>query len=214
MSNRTLPRHYTVTPTTEYLPTEAKYIGRPNQPLLYQISWRADPSKPWMKLKKSAHRPQVWLTAAGRDRYLQKLQKAVALEQGKTRPRISVTSIDIIEVHTWNECVETTYGRPYNLWAQMDIRNTELLPLIVPADPDYFERDSIPEMINGDEAGVSLKAWLERSPTAPVGANNEPWGIEIFWHRNFYPSVFEIANDLHKKGILPRGNYYILFGAI
>lgn len=86
MKNRTIGRHYTVTPTTEYRPAEAKYIGRANQPTLFLIKWRADPSKPWMKLNKSAHRPQLWTTEAGRDRYLQKLQKAVAsLAEQKTK---------------------------------------------------------------------------------------------------------------------------------
>ncbi len=67
--------------------------------------------------------------------------------------------------------------------------------------------DAIPEIVNGEERGVKLAAWLARDPKQPLANGDidraEQWVIELWWHRNFYPDLQVLANDLHAKGLLP-----------
>ena len=61
--------------------------------------------------------------------------------------------------------------------------------------------------------GVSFAAWLARDPKQELDSEYD-WdrknGRDLFWHRNFYPSVDIDANDLHAKGLLPAGEYQIV----
>ena len=62
--------------------------------------------------------------------------------------------------------------------------------------------------------GVSFKAWLERDPKQKINSDDARrqacgFGLNLFWKRNFYPSIDMIANDLHSKGLLPAGEYCI-----
>ena len=57
--------------------------------------------------------------------------------------------------------------------------------------------------------GVSFKAWLARDPKEWNGDPNKKNCLELFWERNFYPSLESVANDLYEKGLLPAGNYAI-----
>ena len=88
--------------------------------------------------------------------------------------------------------------------------------------------DSISEIINGDEMGVKFNVWLARDPKAPLNPTdeelkscsyyfngdkekwkNDPSHIELFWQRNFYPSIYMVANDLYEKGLIEKGDYTI-----
>lgn len=57
--------------------------------------------------------------------------------------------------------------------------------------------------------GVSLKAWMERDPQQPIKNQNNAYDLELFWERNFYPTIESIANDLYEKGLLESGTYII-----
>lgn len=63
--------------------------------------------------------------------------------------------------------------------------------------------------VNGDEMGVSFKAWLERNPSQELPDDKNSWSLELFWGRNFYPDVQMVANDLHAKGLIEAGDYVI-----
>ena len=110
-----------------------------------------------------------------------------------------VTMIDLGE---WDDLVVQTYGKPYAFQQQDGCKDRGVEEFSVPCKyPDDFEADKIPFKINGSVMGVSFKAWLEAKPTK--------YSEDIFWERNFYPSVGMIANDLHSKGLLPSGDYVI-----
>lgn len=86
--------------------------------------------------------------------------------------------------------------------------------LTVPSEAEDFENDTIPEIVNGPEEGVSFKAWLARDPKQKLesekkGVRKDKWAIDLWWERNFYPDIQMVANDLHQKGLLDAGEYTI-----
>lgn len=124
---------------------------------------------------------------------------------------IKIKQVQMIEVGDWDRLVQETYGRPYSFQQQDGCQPRGIIPLTVPAESDDEEwPDSIPEKINGDEMGVNFKAWLARDPKQPLAdGRTDQWRIYLFWERNFYPPLQDVANDLHAKGLLQAGEYNI-----
>lgn len=116
----------------------------------------------------------------------------------------------VIDVSEWDDLVQETYNRPYNFQQQDGCKERQRVHITIP-DAEYdFENDTVPEVVNGEEMGVSFKAWLERDPKQPLSSGRaDSFGLELFWERNFYPDVQMIANDLHNKGLIEAGDYVI-----
>lgn len=121
--------------------------------------------------------------------------------------------VTMVEVSEWNKHVKEAYKRPYHFQQQDGCKSRGVFTLSVPEDADDYENDTVPEVVNGNEMGVSFKAWLDRNPTKALTHKDEyedsPSSIELWWERNFYPDVQMIANDLHEKGLLEAGQYTI-----
>lgn len=122
----------------------------------------------------------------------------------------------VIEESDWNEMVRSEYGRAYDFQQQCGCQERGTFPLTVPDDADDFENDTVPEVINGVEMGVSFKAWLARDPKQPLDGNGnekekreKQHQIDLWWARNFYPAIQMIANDLYNRGKLDAGDYLI-----
>ncbi len=118
----------------------------------------------------------------------------------------------VIDVSEWDKLVVATYGRPYSFQQQDGCKDRGSFRFDVPSQyTSDFERDSIPEIVNGPEQGVSFAAWLARDPKAPLASEDEQedYCLRLFWHRNFYPEFQMVANDLHAKGLLQAGRYTI-----
>jgi hypothetical protein len=114
-----------------------------------------------------------------------------------------------VDLQDWNDLVQKTYGRPYNLQQQDGCMSRGAESITVPSEEAYdFENDSIPEKVNGKEMGVSFKAWLERNPDQVVMEGGYD-GTRLFWLRNFYPNLDVLANDLYKRGLIEAGDYVI-----
>lgn len=119
----------------------------------------------------------------------------------------------MIECDDWDELVSSTYNRPYCLQQQEGCRDRGTLQIEVPNDWEdgFKDVDSIEEVVNGEEMGVSFDAWLSRDPKQK--SKDEEWEddfeITMFWERNFYPDLGFLANDLYKRGELPAGKYLI-----
>lgn len=123
---------------------------------------------------------------------------------------IKTRTEQVISVQDWDNLVTETYGRPYSFQQQDGCKERQRVYLAVPDDPCDFENDTIPEVVNGNEMGVSFAAWLARDPNQPIPGSDEfGWRLGLWWDRNFYPDVQMIANDLHEKGLLPAGEYTI-----
>lgn len=121
-----------------------------------------------------------------------------------------------ISVREWDELVKKTYGKPYSFQQQDGCKDRGTEYVNVPSDDDDYDNDTLPEIVNHNKMGVSFKAWLERDPTKPLDGGGKPekadtdqWSINLWWERNFYPAVGIIANDLHKRGLLEAGEFYI-----
>jgi len=122
--------------------------------------------------------------------------------------------VNIIDVQEWDEIVEKEYGKPYKFQQQDGCKSRGIEYFTIPLENakgyDY-ENDTI--CIADDDMGVSFKDWLER-PVEQEFEGTDEWdrserGIELLWHRNFYPSLEVVANDLYNKGVLAAGDYAI-----
>ena len=123
---------------------------------------------------------------------------------------LKVNNIKQIDVQDWDELVQETYNRPYNFQQQDDCKGRQIVYITVPVkNPEDYENNTIPEIVNHPEMGVSFKAWLERDPKQPISERSEDWALEMWWERNFYPTIDMIINDLYEKGLVEAGNYQI-----
>lgn len=126
---------------------------------------------------------------------------------------MKIKTIKVIDVSEWDKLVQDTYGKPYNFQQQNGCQDRGLFHLKVPSKEicDY-ENDTVPEVVNHEEKGVSFAAWLARNPKQGLDTTDE-WdkhhGLDLWWRRNFYPDVQMIANDLYAKGLLEAGEYNI-----
>jgi hypothetical protein len=113
----------------------------------------------------------------------------------------------VIDVSDWDALVEQTYGRRYSFQQQDGCKERGIVRISVPDEPDDYERDTVPEIVNHEEMGVSFSAWLKRDPKAPPQFSH--FDNDLWWERNFYPDVQMVANDLHTKELLESGDYII-----
>jgi hypothetical protein len=122
---------------------------------------------------------------------------------------LKVRSEQVIDVSHWDELVVKTYKRPYRFQQQDGCKERQRVRITIPDEEYDFENDTVPEVVNGEEMGVSFEAWLERDPKQLLPEDKNTWSLGLFWERNFYPDVQMIANDLHAKGLIEAGNYVI-----
>ncbi len=115
---------------------------------------------------------------------------------------------NVVDVQDWDRLVTDTYKRPYSFQQQDGCKSRGIFRFSVPDEAEDYENDTVKEQVNGDEMGVSFKAWLERNPKKPVGRETG-YSIGLWWDRNFYPDIQMVANDLHSKGLLDAGEYTI-----
>jgi len=127
---------------------------------------------------------------------------------------MKIKTLNSIDVSEFDALVMKTYGRTYSFQQQDGCKERGVVNFTVPnANPDDFENDSIPEEVNGDDMGVSFKAWLTRDPEQKLNTDDE-WardnGLSLFWERNFYPSLDMVTQDLYQRGLIPAGKYQII----
>lgn len=146
--------------------------------------------------------------------------------------KLKTSSKTIVDSFDLDRLVQETYNKPYCFQQQDGCKPRGTVHVQVPQEYPYdYENEKIPEVINGQEMGVSFEAWLKRDGDAPLDcteaeakASHYYWGksaddlktwqeskshINMFFERNFYPSVEMILNDLHAKGLVDAGEYVI-----
>lgn len=133
--------------------------------------------------------------------------------------KLKTKTVQLIELADWDEFVSEVYGKIYSFQQQDDCKPRGTYPFSIP-DIEYdaeefdYENTEIPFEVNGEEMGVSFETWLNTKvedtekhfQSVPYGAS---YANEMFWERNFYPSVETIIWDLHKRGLLDEGEYMI-----
>jgi hypothetical protein len=120
----------------------------------------------------------------------------------------------VIDVSDWDDLVEETYSRPYSFQQQDGCKERQRVRITIPKRSYDYGNDTVPEVVNGEEMGVSFKAWLDRDPTQLLNEARPDWdngqsSIQLWWKRNFYPDYQMVANDLHAKGLIEAGDYVI-----
>lgn len=124
--------------------------------------------------------------------------------------KLTYTEVRLVGLGDWDNLVTEVYRRPYSFQQQDGCQSRGTYHTVVPCKYAYdYENDTVPEEVNGPERGVSFAAWLNRDPSKPLPDRDEKWALELFWERNFYPSIEMVANDLYEKGILEEGSYVI-----
>lgn len=145
---------------------------------------------------------------------------AYVLEEGAeqiskmSKLKIKIRTQKVIDEAEWSRFVTEVYGRPYRFQQQDGCQDRGTFPFTVPFDSDDLydhEEETVQEKVNGSEMGVSFAAWLARNPKKKLPAldEQEDYCLELWWHRNFYPHISMIVNDLYKKGLLEEGKYLI-----
>lgn len=117
-------------------------------------------------------------------------------------------TVKLIEVQEWDKLVQDTYGKPYKFQQQDGCKDRGVESLTVPAP---YEEEEEGEYDEDYPEPVKFQDWLTRDPKEPNHKlkYDQGWMLEMWWERNFYPDVQAIANDLHSKGLLEAGDYFI-----
>ena len=123
--------------------------------------------------------------------------------------KISTQTEQVIDVGDWDQLVINTFGRPYSFQQQDGCKERQRVKIIIPDKASDYENDTVPEVINGEEMGVSFKAWLDRDPKQELPNDKNSWSLGLFWERNFYPDVQMIANSLYRMELIEAGTYTI-----
>jgi len=125
---------------------------------------------------------------------------------------LKYSSVKTIDVDEWDALVEETYGRPYRFQQQDGCKSRGSARLSVSSEETYgYDNDTLPEVCNGKEMGVSFKAWLAADPERQlIEEDSNGYNFtSLWWERNFYPDVEEIAKDLLERGLVEEGEYVI-----
>lgn len=124
--------------------------------------------------------------------------------------KIKTSTVTTIDCYDLDRIVNETYGKRYHFQQQDGCQGRGTRHVYVPSDGYDFENDTVPEVVNGSEMGVSFKAWLDRCPNKPIANQTDDYQLDLWWNRNFYPSLDMILDDLHEKGIINSGEYTII----
>lgn len=125
---------------------------------------------------------------------------------------LKVKTKKVIDSFDFDTLVQDTYGRPYTFQQQDGCKERQNVSITVPVQhPEDFENDTVPEVVNHSDMGVSFKAWLERDPKQKLSNKDDQddWCTALWWKRNFYPNLDMVLNDLHSKGLIEAGDYTI-----
>lgn len=128
--------------------------------------------------------------------------------------KITARTEQVIDVGDWDNLVETTYGRPYSFQQQDGCKERQRVKITIPDEAYDYENDTIPEVVNHEDMGVSFKAWLERDPKQLLNGLRPDWdtglsSLQLWWERNFYPDVQMVANSLYRMELIEAGTYTI-----
>lgn len=120
----------------------------------------------------------------------------------------TITTIDCFEL---DKVVRETYGRLYCFQQQDGCKDRGSYRVTVPVEnPDDYENDTVPEIVNGEEMGVSFEAWLARDPKQKLKGQEFDFCLSLWWQRNFYPHIDMVLNDLYQKDLVDAGEYTII----
>jgi hypothetical protein len=124
--------------------------------------------------------------------------------------KLKTNTKTIIKCQDWDNFVCKTYNKIYQLQQQDGCMLRGLIEISVPVEEPYdFENIEIPEIVNHREMGVNFESWLKRDVKTPLKNQVSDYELDLWWSRNFYPSLDMIVNDLYAKGLLEKGEYTI-----
>jgi hypothetical protein len=120
-----------------------------------------------------------------------------------------IRTINLIVLSDFDRLVSDTYGRPYSFQQQDGCKGRGIEQYSIPIENPWDYENDIVSPDDEDNMGVSFEAWLARDPSEPLPNQRYDWDLDLFWERNFYPSVEMILADLYKRGLIPAGELAI-----
>lgn len=118
---------------------------------------------------------------------------------------LKVKKTTVINCSDWDKFVESVYSIPYCLQQQNGCMDRQSIHLTV---PDKFEAE-VNVSPGENHFPVSLEVWKSRDPTQKIKDQEYDWQLQLWYHRNFFPDLQEVANDLYNRGLLEKGEYLI-----
>lgn len=108
-------------------------------------------------------------------------------------------TVTLIDEGEFSRLVSKTYQRPYSFQQQGSMMGQDTiwefsLPLRYEPDDEYGYNDW---------EGPSLLEWC----TTPIGEFDSEWKAKLHWHREYYPEFEAVIDDMHKRGLIPDGDY-------
>jgi hypothetical protein len=133
--------------------------------------------------------------------------------------KLKTKTVQVIQVADWDKFVSEVYGKIYSFQQQDGCKQRgtyffKTSGIQYDAEEFDYENTEIPFEVNGEEMGVSFESWLNtKEEDTEKHFHSDLCGAlfanELFWERNFYPSVETIIWDLCKRGLLDEGEYMI-----
>lgn len=118
---------------------------------------------------------------------------------------MNVKPVLLIWEAEFSQLVRDTYGRPYQLQQQDGCLGQETIVSVKVPDK--------PRTWLADDAGrpPTLEVWVAATPPEPM---TDAWDGDLHrehlrWHREFYPELQDVVNDLHRRGLMAAGEYVI-----
>lgn len=127
---------------------------------------------------------------------------------------LKINNTKTIDVQDWDNFITNTYWKTYSFQQQDWCKDRWMESFYASKTKwDSYNNDSIPFKVNWSIMGVSLDAWLkmdkETVRTNLPADEKKDYCIDLFFERNFYPHIEELANDLCKKWLLEEWEYAI-----
>jgi len=131
---------------------------------------------------------------------------------------IKTKTVKVIDFRDWDNLIKETYGKIYSFQQQDGCKGRETFDFSVPVnryeleEQEDYMNESIEEKVNGKIMGIRFEKWLKRDVDETLkdeADGDQKFMINLFWERNFYPSVLTVIDDLYKKRLIEDGEYLI-----
>lgn len=122
---------------------------------------------------------------------------------------LKIQNVKFVDVSDWDSFITEVYWKPYNFQQQDWCKDRWTYGLNTKYIDDYYEHKSIPFEVNWEIQWVRFDTWLKSDKEEIDSHFSAPYLSDLFWNRNFYPHIEELAKDLLERWLLDEWDYII-----
>lgn len=116
--------------------------------------------------------------------------------------KLRTEKVFFVTYEDWDDFVSEVYGKPYSLEKQKEgISSTYVFDV-----PNNWDKQTDDTYYN-ESYGVPLDYWKRLNADIYTFSSIEDFNK--FWHKEMFPDVRALLNDLNKQGIIETGKYVI-----